>query len=77
MHEWNLQEFRGFLKKYSEVHHFVSNLQSKLLERVKPKTELKPGYIQNLSLKIIENLRVKINNIHIRVETCFNDLQHQ
>ena len=71
--QWEFKDYKGLEVKKELIEQYVQICINKIVSASKQKTEEKDaGYMQNLTSKIIDNIQLKIKNIHIRYE---NDLK--
>jgi hypothetical protein len=65
----NFESFRDYIKKKEIIEKFAEDYLNLFLSKEKEKqNKNESGYLANLAMKALENLKVKINKIHIRYE---------
>ena len=73
--DWEIVDQIGKNFKKEVLADFAENLLN-LLRKGKTEEEAShsPGYLERLTMKIVDNIQVKINDIHIRYEANFDSL---
>ncbi|KAL4498677.1 hypothetical protein ABPG73_003474, partial [Tetrahymena malaccensis] len=68
--DWTFKDFKAFKNKLSNIESFAAECVSKIAakQQEKNKVEKDAGYIQKLTMKIVDNLQITIRNIHVRFE---------
>ncbi|KAL4496109.1 hypothetical protein ABPG72_015531 [Tetrahymena utriculariae] len=68
--DWTFKDLKAFKNKLSNIESFAAECVSKILakQQEKNKVEKDAGYVQKLTMKIVENLQITIRNIHVRFE---------
>ncbi len=65
----NFESFRDFIKKKEIIEKYADDYLNLFLSKEKEKNNKnQSGYLSNLAIKAVENLKVSINKIHIRYE---------
>ena len=60
-------EEKEFLSRHGKLMDFANELEEKIKEGIRGKVE-DNGYFEKIAKKVVDNLQVKINNIHVRFE---------
>lgn len=63
-----------FERKHEKLIEMATELEEKLKEGFKKKAGEEEGYFGKVLKKMIDNLQVKIKNIHLRIESDTEDI---
>lgn len=68
--EWTFKDYRALKAKLENVEAFAADCLQKIAAKQieKSKNDKDAGYIQKLTMKIVDNLQITIKNIHVRFE---------
>ncbi|EAR90561.2 PH domain protein (macronuclear) [Tetrahymena thermophila SB210] len=68
--EWKFKDYNSFKTKLANVEAFAAECVQKIAAKQKEKLKggQEAGYIQKLTMKIVDNLQITIRNIHVRFE---------
>jgi vacuolar protein sorting-associated protein 13A/C len=71
--QWVFQDYAGFKKKMGILEAYKEQCIRKIVEKSTKKEDGDAGYRQMLVLKIIDNIQIKVSDIHIRFEDQINN----
>ncbi|EGR30928.1 PH domain protein [Ichthyophthirius multifiliis] len=69
--DWTFKDYKGLQTKISQIETFIAECVKKLAAKQVAKAkveEANAGYVQKLTMKIIDNIQICVKNIHVRYE---------
>ena len=77
--EWTFEDYNKFNKRLEVLDQYSSEVfdklmkREKLLQNSKEEEKKQSGYMDKITLKVLDNLQITIKSIHIRVENPLKD----